>query len=118
MLSTQTKRTVLFLFGCIALRFYLVWLAKTSKSDTLQVLGWLALLPAIGFSVIYTFNLRKTGPEVFGERIWWNSLRPIHALLYFCFAISAIKKKSWSYIFLLLDVLLGLTAFFCKRMFV
>ena len=27
-------------------------------------------------------NLRKTGLEVFGDKIWWNNLRPIHGILY------------------------------------
>jgi hypothetical protein len=46
-----------------------------------------------------------------GEKIWWNNLRPIHAILYILFAISAINKKSYSWIFLLIDVILGLTMF-------
>jgi len=114
-MNNEQKRIILFLFGCIALRCYFAYLAKTISNDYLPIMGYLALLPAIGFSIIYAFNLRKTGPEVFGDTIWWNRLRPIHAVLYFCFAISAIKKKSWSYIFLLLDVIIGFTAFVAKH---
>jgi len=115
MLTTEQKRILLFLFGCMTVRIYITYIAYTCKEDTLSILGWLALLPAIGFSIIYAFNLRKTGPEVFGETIWWNNLRPIHALLYFGFAICAIQKKKWSYLFLLADVVLGFTAFIAKH---
>jgi len=75
----------------------------------LQILGYLALLVAIGFASIYLFGLRSTGPEVFGEKIWWNNFRPIHSLLYFLFAYSAIVNKSkQAYKYLLADALLGL----------
>lgn len=116
MLSNKTKRIFLFLFGCIALRFYFVYLAKTIDNKYLPIMGWLALLPSIGFSLIYTFGLRKTGPEVFGEKIWWNNLRPVHAALYLGFAISAILKKRWSYLFLLADVILGLSVYLIRNL--
>ena len=31
-------------------------------------------------------DYRKTGKEVFGSKIWWNDLRPVHASLYILFA--------------------------------
>jgi hypothetical protein len=48
---------------------------------------------------------------VFGDKIWWNDLRPIHGSLYFLFAYSAIMGNSNAYQFLLVDVLFGLTRF-------
>jgi len=77
----------------------------------LKYLGYLALLPAIGFMYIYLTGSRKTGAEVFGEKIWWNDLRPIHSMLYFLFAYNAIKCNKQSWIYLLADVLLGLISF-------
>ena len=107
----KRKRIFLFLFGCILVRSILVLVAKNTKNTKmLQILGCLAILPAIGFIVIYLTKSRKTGPETFGEKIWWNNLRPLHALLYLCFAISAIRKQSYSWIFLAIDVIVGLTA--------
>lgn len=104
------KRFVLFLFGCILLRSIFVIIAKT-KIEYLPYFGAVALLPVIGWLYIYFTDSRKTGPEVFGQSIWWNNLRPVHALLYLLFAISAFMKKDFSWMFLLADVLLGLSAF-------
>jgi hypothetical protein len=74
-------------------------------------LGYLALAPAIGFIYIYLTGTRKTGAEVFGEKIWWNNLRPIHSILYFLFAYNAIIGNKQSWIYLLVDVLIGLISF-------
>ena len=77
------KRFLLFLFGCMGMRLFLVYIAKNINTIYLPYLGYLALIPAFGFISIYLTGSRKTGPEVFGDQIWWNDLRPIHSLLYF-----------------------------------
>ena len=105
------KRFFLFLVLCIGSRSYLVYLAKTIDKKYLPYMGYVALLPAIGFLSIYFLNLRKTGAEVFGGKIWWNHLRPVHGLLYLTFAILAINKNDYSWIPLLLDVTIGLLSF-------
>ena len=105
------KRFLLFLFGCIGSRLIIVYIAKNIKLEYLPILGYISLLPAIGFSYLFLSGTRKTGVEVFGDRIWWNALRPIHALLYFLFAYYAINKVSTAWIFLFIDVLFGLISF-------
>ena len=105
------KRFLLFIFGCILIRFLFVYIAKTSNPNILPYLGFLALIPVIGWSYILLIKSRDTGHEVFGEKIWWNSLRPIHLILYLSFAISAFQKKWWAWIFLLIDVIFGLSSF-------
>jgi len=77
------KRFLLFLIGCIGSRTLFAILAKNTGVNYLPILGYIALLPAIGFMYIYVTGSRKTGVEVGGEKIWWNDLRPIHAVLYF-----------------------------------
>ena len=109
--DTIKKRFILFLIGCIGLRTLFFLIAKNIDNDMLPYLGFLAILPAIGFMYIYLTDSRKTGQEVFGQKIWWNHLRPIHSLLYFAFAYSSIMKKSYSWIFLLIDVVFGLVMF-------
>ena len=74
-------------------------------------MGYISILPAIGFLFIYFTNSRKTGFETFGKPIWWNNLRPIHGSLYIIFSYLAINKNSYSYLILLLDVLIGLLAY-------
>jgi len=105
------KRMLMFLIGCIGVRSLFVIIAKYINTNYLKYLGYLALLPAIGFIYIFLTGSRKTGPEVFGDKIWWNNLRPIHAILYLLFAYNAIigNKQAWMY--LLADVLIGLISF-------
>jgi hypothetical protein len=105
------KRFLLFLFGCIGTRFLFVWIAKTVDVNYLPYLGYLALLPAIGFFYIFFTKSRETGAEVFGGKIWWNNLRPLHGVFYGLFAYNAIQKNPNSWMYLLADVLVGLLSF-------
>jgi hypothetical protein len=110
-MNTEQKRIALFLFGCMGTRLGFAWLAYVASPRLLTALGYLALLPAIGFFAIYFLGLRKTGPEVFGDRIWWNHLRPIHGTLYAAFAYAAITGQSYAWKILLADAVIGLMAF-------
>jgi hypothetical protein len=110
-MNDMQKRFALFLIGCIGTRLLFVYIAKTIGLKYLPYLGFLALLPAIGFMYIYITGARKTGAEVFGGKIWWNDLRPIHALFYTMFAIMAIRRNPMAWIWLLVDVSFGLTSF-------
>ena len=117
-MNNLQKRFLLFLFGCISLRLSFVLLAKHIDEKYLPYLGTLALFPAIGFFYIYINNLRKTGGEVFGDKIWWNSLRPIHGALYLIFALYSFTNKKDAWIPLLIDVSLGLTSFLSYHFYV
>lgn len=114
MTNTMQKRMALFLIGCMGTRLTLVWFAYSYPS-ILWYMGLIALIPAIGFFVIYFGGLRKTGAEVFGESIWWNHLRPVHGLLYLLFAYLALNKaynlQQHAWKVLLLDTIIGLVAF-------
>ena len=105
------KRFLLFLIGCIGTRTLFVYISKNIDLDYLPYLGYLAIVPAIGFTYIYLTGSRETGGEVFGEKIWWNNIRPLHAILYTLFAYFAITKSNKAWMFLLADVLLGLISF-------
>ena len=116
-MNTIQKRFLLFLIGCIGSRSLFTIIAKNASSTNLVYLGYLALLPAIGFTYLFVMGERKTGPEVFGGKIWWNNLRPVHALLYFIFSYNAISGNHNAWIYLLFDVLIGLTAFLSYHFF-
>jgi hypothetical protein len=111
-MNTMQKRFLLFLIGCIGVRTLFVLIAKNASAHYLPMLGYLAILPTIGFIYIYLTGSRQIGAEVFGEKIWWNNLRPIHATLYFLFAYNAINGNRMAYQYLLIDVVFGLVAFF------
>jgi len=105
------KRILLFLIGCIGVRSLFVVIAKYINTNYLIYLGYLALLPTIGFIYIYLTGSRQSGPETLGDKIWWNNLRPIHAILYLLFAYNAIIGNKQAWIYLLADVLFGLISF-------
>ena len=104
------KRFLLFTL-CISVRYLFVIIARKVNKKYLPFLGLLALIPAIGFLYIYFGGYRKRGGETFGQKIWWNNLRPVHATLYLIFAYLAINKSSNSFIPLLLDVVIGKWSF-------
>ena len=110
-MNTIQKRFLAFLLLCIPVRIGFVFIAKKVDIKYLPYLGYLAILPAIGFAYIYIFGKRKTGGETFGQKIWWNNLRPLHSILYFIFVYLALKKSNNAYIPLLLDVIIGLISF-------
>jgi len=88
-----------------------VCLAKNANRTYLKYMGYLSILPAVGFFYLYLTGSRKTGPEVFGDKIWWNDLRPIHGVMYFLFAYNAINGDAFAWIYLLIDVIIGLVSF-------
>ncbi len=109
------KRNLLFLIGCIGTRSAFVLLAKFLNKQYVTYMGYFALFIAFGFSIIYLTGIRDTGAEVFGDKIWWNNLRPLHASLYFIFGLLAITQNDYAWVPLLIDVIIGLFAFFVLR---
>lgn len=105
------KRFLLFLIGCIGTRCALAYTAKRASPTVLQIMGYIAIIPALGFFYLYFSGTRKTGPEVFGDKIWWNNLRPVHGFLYSLFAYHAIMCHSYAWAYLLIDVIVGLSSF-------
>ena len=105
------KRFLGFLFACIPARLLIAWISKTVPNEYLPYLGLIALLPATGFLYIYVSGLRKTGRETFGENIWWNNLRPIHAFMLYSFAYLAIRRNGRAYLVLFTDAMFGLVSF-------
>lgn len=105
------QRILVFLFGCMLARFAIVYVAYVIPSKFLPWMSLPALAIAIGFSLIYIKGWRKTGAETGGQPIWWDHLRPIHASLWFLFALLAFKKDRRAWTVLFADTILGLTAF-------
>ncbi len=116
---------IAFLVGCLGIRSYAAYTAfvlSTSIKDSqnklpliemLNLLANIYILIGLGMTYLYVTNSRLTGPEVIDEqgKIWWKNLRPIFAFLYLAFGITAKLTKSYSWIFLALDVIVGLAIF-------
>ena len=105
------KIFLLFLIGCIGLRSFIVYLAMIANKFWLRIMGYVAILPAIGFFYLFFTGSRKTGGGAFGEKIWWTNLRPVHGSLYLIFAYNAINGNNFAWIYLLFDVIIGLVSF-------
>ena len=110
-MNNINKRIMLFVFGCIFLRVLMVYHIKHTDPDILPAYAAIGLMLSIGWTFIYLTDSRKSGPEVFGDRIWWNDLRPVHASLYFLSSIYALNKSPYSYIPLGIDAGIGMSSF-------
>jgi len=95
----------------------LVVIAKSVPNRYLPILGCLALGPAIGFMYIFFSGARQTGAETFGAKIWWNNLRPVHAMIYTLFAYAAFTRNKNAWVLLAIDVVLGLVSFLVHHYF-
>jgi hypothetical protein len=118
-LDDNQKRILLFLFGCIPARLLIAFTASKLSTKNLKILAYIYLLVAIGMAYLALANKRLTGPETFGNKIWWTPhLRLVHASLYFMFFIlTVVMKYSNTYVILYLDVLIGLIAFISHELF-
>lgn len=108
------KRFLLFFLGCISVRVLIAYYARyiaLNNPSFLPYLGLLALIPVIGWFYILFIKPRDTGFEVFGDKIWWNKLRYLHAFNYICFSVLALQKNKKAYLFLVIDVIIGVISF-------
>lgn len=103
------RRLILFLGVCIVIRLTLAYIAWQFP-DWAQRLSLLALGPVIGWLWIHFISGRESGPEVFGGKIWWDYLRPAHAMLWALFSYYAYhdQYKHLSWIPLFIDTMMGL----------
>jgi len=95
---------------CIAVRLMLATMADRGGVPFRLFAGALGC----AFLLIFLTNARTFGQEVNngrGGRIWWNSYRPVHALLWGLFALTG--ASAW----LFADVGLGLIASATARPF-
>ena len=111
MFDNYYQRLVLFLIGCIGTRLLITYVVKVHPPKYRIILAILLALPALGFTYIYAFGLRKTGLEVGGDRIWWDKLRPFHACMYFLASYLVLTRNSKAYWALVIDTLIGLISF-------
>ena len=95
---------------CIGARFTVAIIAKYAPVTVLQLFGYLALFPAAMYSYLLITGARK-GKGAFGQTIWLDYLRPIHAALYLLFAWFAIHKNRAAWLFLLADAVVGTIGF-------
>lgn len=72
------------------------------------------LLLSIGELYQNRVKTRKIG--AFNNKVWWDNLRPIHALLFLCTSIGLFYKYKYSYMFLLLDTFIGIVGYITNHL--
>ena len=114
-IMTPDQRFFLFTRVCLPLRLSFAILARTADKEYVRQAGLLALLPAIGFWLIWLTGIRPTSAEGGGSS-WWNALRPVHGTLYALFAWAAMSGN-WqtAWVYLLVDVMLGAAAWVVNK---
>lgn len=91
---------------CILLRLFIAYLAYlTYKNKSRFALVFFFIAASLGFTYFYLTKQRQKG--AFGQKIWWDFLRPIHAFLFMLSAILLSLKVKKTYIILLIDVIIG-----------
>lgn len=110
-MNNLQKRYLLFLLGCIPVRLLLVYIAKYGSKQIINLLAYISVVISFSFMYLFLSNKRQTGVEVFGDKIWWNKLRPIHSIFYLLFAIYVFNNNPNAWVFLLYDVIFGLLSF-------
>ena len=99
----------MFLIGCMGARLGIVYAALRVAPRIMCIITGLI---GLSFAVIWAMGWRKTGVETGGQPIWWNHLRPVHALLYLTASILLwYGYTKWAAGVLFLDMLIGLISF-------
>ena len=112
MITKLQRRIGTFLIGCIGTRIGLAYAAKFSNKLWSKILSIVTGTMSLGFATIFIFGLRKTGLETQGAPIWWNHLRPLHAIMYGVASWGLfVGNQDLSWKVLLLDTFIGLVAF-------
>ena len=121
-MKISNSRILAFLGGCILVRIIFAVVAfyfgqKNHSNWVLQSLGIIAIIIGISFFLIHYNILGKEEADKQllrwhdnDSKMWWDDFRPIHGFLYILFGILALCKVELSYIILVIDVTIGLTA--------
>lgn len=109
-LSVQDSQN-LFLYGCIPSRILLIASPHFVKNHEAirKLLSCIFIAIGLGFLIIYIFDLRKTGIETGGRKIWWNEIRQVHGILYLVAGILLFNREYESVkIILAIDIIIGI----------
>jgi uncharacterized membrane protein len=101
---------LLFLFGCIPVRFLLAYTPLLLNKNLLPYLGVCLSIMSLGFLFLFFQNLRLNAPEANGNT-WWANFRLVHGALLMCAAIYCFRSDSIAWVPLTMDVLFGILLF-------
>lgn len=108
-------RSIAFLVGCLGLRSLLAY-SVSAFTQWKLLFSILVGSIGLGFTIIYLGGLRNVGAETGGQIIWWNSIRPIHALLYLTASYMIFREKfTTASSILYFDTFIGFIVFILHR---
>jgi hypothetical protein len=96
-----------YFFICIFLRFllsYFVFVTYNNNYRYLLIIFY--FFTALGLLYNYLYKKRKIG--AFNNIVWWDDLRPLHALLFISTSILLYIKNPYSYIIPFIDTIIGI----------
>ena len=113
----ETKRMLLFLVGCIGMRTLLtVTSIEVTKIQNgllyLKYMGYVAVFISMGFIYLYVNGNKYADNQLSqykDKKLWWKNLRIVHGIMYSLFALFAIQMKSYAWVPLALDTIIGLS---------
>ena len=111
-MPTPTQ-ALLFIVGCLGIRLLYALSAKliieTKDRSNLRFFQISSVVIGVSMLYLYITNSRMNAPESSSGKTWWNSYRPLHAMMHLLFVMLSLFDKTLKYAFipLLLDVIIG-----------
>ena len=102
----ERKRAAIFYLGCIPIRSLTVAVAVMFP-EYAWVVGVMYVVFAVGLAW-RLINHKASDRGGFGGSVWWNSMRPVHIVLWLLFAVLVARKDERAWIPLVLDITLSL----------
>lgn len=65
----------------------------------------------LAIGALYQYKVKKRKIGAFNNKVWWDNLRPLHALLFLCVSIGLFYKYKYSYMFLIVDTFIGVLGY-------
>ena len=92
---------------CIIVRLFLAALTYFLYNSIYRLIFVVFyFLASIGTMYLYFTKSRKNG--AFNQNIWWDFMRPIHAIMFFVIALLLYNKYKYTYIIVIVDTLIGI----------
>ena len=99
-----------FWLGCVSARLALALAVGVVPLTWLPLVGVVSLFGVAGLLYrFFTYNEQQVG--AFHQPVTWNGARPVHALLWFVFAILALSESPSARIIPYLDLVVGIVVY-------
>ena len=95
---------------CIPMRLSIVYVTKKYNN---KYFALIALMASFSWMYLFITDTRKMGG--FGNKAWWNFMRPVHSQTYLLYAIYTMTGYKNAWIVLMADLIMGIIVFTKKR---